>query len=963
MNGIPGSGKTVLAASIIEELLAQSTKIFYFFCDDNYTETRFTAKILGCLLYQMINFDHQLLKCVSPLYDKTTQKRLTSVEVAKKLFEDVAKRITPCYLVIDALDECCDKYELIRLMLEFTKTCAEGMKILLTSRDYLDIKRALEKKPTKHLLTSLSIEDDNAGDIETFVTHLVADSDDLATKLEESPGLYQYVVQQLTSAAGGMFLLPENMVKDLEKECEVHDIYNCLKALPTSLDDYYMLILGKMDTGRQKLARKVFTWVTGSKRPLSVAEMNTAFSLDGSRYLQLESEIKRACGCFVRIEGGQVRFSHNTVKQFLLESRILQSSPLRKCFVDDDRLESIADTCCKYIFDQEFRKPLSPGARFSAFHGDLDKDSIRKLYPFLEYAALYWVDHCRLSRSPGRFIHRIRIFLGSSQFSFWYEAVSTFSIHESFAIVFDQLRGWFQSLNIVSLRSISPFAQDMVFIERKLSHLWEFIDTWDQGLRACPPEIYDLEPFIDVPDWRGGTRAQQMMLTEDTFKRDNQRMYNLIDGQRVGFRCDRFLIAAQTVFSWHSLMRSGVWPKSRKQIDPLIPQTAWFQTQHLQSRCIESRYGLARAAADKVTVTAILSKELDAMAIVWPVFDDNRDAPPIIKSYAWFIRPNSISVILQRIEWTDIEDPCRVDRTRSRAFNGSRAAIAFTPDGKTLWTPGGAYNLHTGHQAPPPNIFCDPSVHALTFSRNATVVGGIRGKSQLEIYQIHDDTLLAQIDAGTDALILGMSPLGGHCLFLKGALSDSHDITEQVCLFSVKEGRAQFLWQQEANVSTETPPDSEDRSMKNFYNNGGLFAFSENESILVLYVPSRPDWKLVAFDLANANIASTIWSIDCSSILMDSPLLCISFCPFRERQLYMLDDSGYIRAGQISRKDTVVSHPIFTTESDRVGAICSGTLINGDGIHLVVASLKWYVVVFEYILLFYTAILSNTDSL
>jgi hypothetical protein len=640
-----------------------------------------------------------------------------------------------------------------------------------------------------------------------------------------------------------MFLLPQYMVEDLEKESEIHDIYNCLKNLPTSLDEYYMLILQRMDTRRQKLAGKVFTWTTGSKRPLSMNELSLALSLDGSTYVLLESEIKRACGCLLKIDNQQVRLSHSTVKQFLLESTMLRSSPLRPCFVDENAPGYISDICSRYIFSQDFPRPLLPEPRFSAATKEMDKDRIRENYPFLEYAALYWIEHCCLSRSSGEFIASVRSFLESSQLLTWYEAFSIFNTHESFAIAFDQLRVWFQSLNVVSPGGNSQCAQDMVRIKEKISHLWDFIDTWDSGLRGCPSEIHNLAPLIDNPHWCGKDLQQQILFTGNLSKKEYQRLYNLLDGQKVGFACDRFLVAAKSIFTWHSLMRSGVWPATRSpQLDPLVPQQAWFCAQHLQSRCVESRSGLAQAAADKVTVTAILSNNLDAMAIVWPVYDSNKDAPPVIKSYAWIIRRNSICVLLKRIEWTDFEDPCRVDQTRSRAFNDSRAAIAFTPDGKTLWTPGGAYTLQSGHQTPPPNIFCDPAIRALTFSRNATVVGGIRNGLIVEVHRIADNRLIGHTAAMKNPQILGMSPSDDHYLFLREFDSLIQRNAEEICLFSIKGCRTQTLWKREGKIESGDDPRVEiEMSLRHFYNNGGLFSFSENEHILVLYIPSRPD--------------------------------------------------------------------------------------------------------------------------
>ena len=119
-------------------------------------------------------------------------------------------------------------------------------------------------------------------------------------------------------------------------------------------------------------------------------------SLDGSRFLNLESDIKSSCGCLVKIDDNKVRLSHNTVKQFLLESAVFRDHPLRARYIDTNGADYIADVCTKYIFHHKFRVPLIQGARF----GITDISEIRGIYPFLEYAAIHWVNHCRNQGFP-----------------------------------------------------------------------------------------------------------------------------------------------------------------------------------------------------------------------------------------------------------------------------------------------------------------------------------------------------------------------------------------------------------------------------------------------------------------------------------------------------------------------------------------------------------------------------------
>ncbi len=75
----------------------------------------------------------------------------------------------------------------------------------------------------------------------------------------------------------------------------------------------------------------------------------------------------------------------------------------------------------------------------------------------------------------------------------------------------------------------------------------------------------------------------------------------------------------------------------------------------------------------------------------------------------------------------------------SNAFKDSKGAIAFATDLSTLWTPGGSYNLYNGSHQPPPDIFLDPEMSSLTFSRNAAVVGGIRANFGWKFTKFHKE--------------------------------------------------------------------------------------------------------------------------------------------------------------------------------------------------------------------------------
>ena len=116
INGIPGSGKSFLAGFTVQHLRQRHSRVLHYFCNERYEETRLTVKTLSCLLYQMLLLDDKLLNVLAPFHDKATQKRLNCLETAREMFKASLTAFKPAFVVIDALDECVDRKNLVQIL-------------------------------------------------------------------------------------------------------------------------------------------------------------------------------------------------------------------------------------------------------------------------------------------------------------------------------------------------------------------------------------------------------------------------------------------------------------------------------------------------------------------------------------------------------------------------------------------------------------------------------------------------------------------------------------------------------------------------------------------------------------------------------------------------------------------------------------------------------------------------------
>jgi Cdc6-like AAA superfamily ATPase len=148
--GIPGAGKTIIAAIVVEYLLAKfqhdpHTGITYIYCNFRRQDDQTVEKLLANLLKQLAQRQSSLPESVHDLhenYKKTgTLPSLRQISAALHSTAAAYKRV---FIIIDALDECQDlaRTKLLDDLFNL-QTQARG-NILATSRVNDDIERRFE---------------------------------------------------------------------------------------------------------------------------------------------------------------------------------------------------------------------------------------------------------------------------------------------------------------------------------------------------------------------------------------------------------------------------------------------------------------------------------------------------------------------------------------------------------------------------------------------------------------------------------------------------------------------------------------------------------------------------------------------------------------------------------------------------------------------------------------------------
>ncbi len=148
--GIPGAGKTILCSTVIEYIKTlcsprSESRYAYFYFDFNDPQKRTVVGMLRSLILQLCVCQSQLHFSVHELYkecgDGNQQPTLQGLVKALLFLFTTSHRT---YVVLDALDECSEREELLNTISQIVQSSSGEVNIFVTSRNERDISEGLE---------------------------------------------------------------------------------------------------------------------------------------------------------------------------------------------------------------------------------------------------------------------------------------------------------------------------------------------------------------------------------------------------------------------------------------------------------------------------------------------------------------------------------------------------------------------------------------------------------------------------------------------------------------------------------------------------------------------------------------------------------------------------------------------------------------------------------------------------
>ncbi|KAI0470431.1 ankyrin repeat-containing domain protein [Xylariaceae sp. FL0804] len=413
LKGIPGSGKSVLTAGLIDQLsqAEPDSPVLYFFFRQIIDANHQPDALLRDWLDQVLVYSPPLQQQLKTYVDTQRSRDSLSMDDLWKDFKSALAGLSSrVYCVADALDEMDRGHEaFIQALAGLGEWNPHRVKVVITSRPIPVVERALRNAKLLEVRLQQNIVD---VDISTYVrAELQASNMPTADR--------RLIKAAIPGRANGLFIYAKlAMDAFLEPGARPEQV---LKRLPTNLNHMYTSILEEhlVRSGvPHRIQRLILQSVTHASRPLRLLELADVIQLtcrsDNGLSLRAAKDLVRAaCGPLLEILPDEtVCVVHHSFTEYLKGSTRSDSSAGYPVLVAGSTHQDLALACMDYLQAGclsylSTSQPKTHQEEYLMSHGSTDlthpKNTARLNleYPFVEYAAANWHIHTVKSARAG----------------------------------------------------------------------------------------------------------------------------------------------------------------------------------------------------------------------------------------------------------------------------------------------------------------------------------------------------------------------------------------------------------------------------------------------------------------------------------------------------------------------------------------------------------------------------------
>jgi hypothetical protein len=210
--GIPGCGKTILSSTILQNVLQYCADdpgkiVAYLYFDFNDPQKQSPELMVRSLVSQLSQRCVKIPTMLETLFSSCENgQRQPSLDGLLEVMHYMVQEFPQSYIVLDALDECTNRTELMNILERIAGWKLEGSHLLVASRKERDIESSVETiVDTQNTICLQSELVDR--DIFTYVRQRLSDDKSLS-KWQKDPGIRHEIEMALMKGAQGMYVYP-----------------------------------------------------------------------------------------------------------------------------------------------------------------------------------------------------------------------------------------------------------------------------------------------------------------------------------------------------------------------------------------------------------------------------------------------------------------------------------------------------------------------------------------------------------------------------------------------------------------------------------------------------------------------------------------------------------------------------------------------------------------------------------
>lgn len=369
LHGKPGSGKTILSSTAIHSLFEMDgakNNVVYFYFDFQTREKQLVQSFWRSVITQLFSQNDQTFDIVQGLYDSHARGSTTpSLQKLKATARQMFQRSPSVYLVLDALDECEDRRNLLEGLKDVRSWNLGHVHVLATSRRETDIEDSLGAVATDTISLEECVVD---GDIMSYVRYQLQHDE----KLSRWPDNVRKEIEvTLLEGAKGMFRWVECQLDAIRGCMKLGLLRKALKSLPKTLDDTYSRILNNIPEDYVEDARRILCCLICSFHPLAIQEVADTVAVvgHGETYYDVENrfseprDVLTVCSGLVtttrsirntffgdrQLSIEELRLAHFSVKEYLTSNRSIPKNVSNFALNVRHAHETLANLCMRYL--------------------------------------------------------------------------------------------------------------------------------------------------------------------------------------------------------------------------------------------------------------------------------------------------------------------------------------------------------------------------------------------------------------------------------------------------------------------------------------------------------------------------------------------------------------------------------------------------------------------------------------